>query len=82
MLYTRAKLNFEVNNPIDFVKDINSDGTTERWMLENFDGSLRVNARSLLGVVYAVAEWNNEIYLVNATHEECVFPNFVDKYRD
>lgn len=82
MAHTRAKLSFVTNKEVvDFVTAINSDGSTTKWMLENFDSSCRVDARSLLGVMYAATEWAGEIYLINRTDEETEFPSFIDKYR-
>lgn len=82
MAHTRAKLNLDTGKSVaEFVRDINSDGSTDRWMVENFDGSLRVSARSLLGMMYASAEWNGEIYLFNSSNEDAEIPNFIDKYR-
>lgn len=82
MAHTRAKLALDTGKIVaEFVRDINSDGSVDKWMVENFDGTLRVNARSLLGMMYASAEWNGEIYLFNASDETAVAPNFIDKYR-
>ena len=81
MAHTRAQLSLshskEVNN---FVKDINSDGSTNKYMIENFDGSERVSARSLLGVMYASAEFGDELFLINET-KDGYFPYSIDKYR-
>ena len=63
-----------------FVADINSDGTANKYIIENFDGSNRVNARSLLGVIYAMTEYQDEMFLVNLT-EDGKYPFSVDKYR-
>lgn len=63
-----------------FVADINSDGTANKYIIENFDGSNRVNARSLLGVIYAMTEHQDEMFLVNLT-EDGKYPFSVDKYR-
>lgn len=80
MIHTRAKLLLDTSKAVtDFVRDINSDGSTTKWMLENFDSSLRVSARSLLGAMYASVDWNGEIYLT--ADNDCEFPAFVDKYR-
>lgn len=66
----------EVN---EFVKTINSDGTTSHYVIENADGSLRVNARSLEGVLYASVDYNDEMYLVNDTFDG-IYPN-IEKFR-
>ena len=63
-----------------FVADINSDGTANKYIIENFDGSNRVNARSLLGVIYAMTEHQDNMFLVNET-EDGVFPSCINKYR-
>ena len=82
MAHTRAKLYLDTGKLVsEFVKDINSDGSTERWMVENFDGSLRVSARSLLGMMYASTEWNGELYLFDASNERAKIPSSIDKYR-
>ncbi len=52
-----------------FVKLLNSDGTTDKYVLENFEGNFRVDARSMLGVIYASVEWAGETYLVNVTRD-------------
>jgi hypothetical protein len=63
-----------------FVADLNSDGTANKYVIENFDCSNRVNARSLLGVIYAMTEHQDEMFLVNVT-EDGEYPFSVNKYR-
>ena len=63
-----------------FVSDLNSDGTANKYIIENFDCKSRVNARSLLGVIYAMTEHQDEMFLVNLT-EDGKFPSVIDKYR-
>ena len=65
---------------IDFVQGINSDGTTNKYILTDSSGNFRANARSLLGVIYALSDFNDEMYLVNMTRDG-VYPSFVDAYR-
>ena len=48
--------------------------------LENFDGSLRVNARSIHGIIYAASDYSDEMFLVNES-DDGVFPSGIDKYR-
>lgn len=48
--------------------------------IENFAGTLRVNAKSIVGVMYAVAEFNGELYLVNDS-KDGKFSSLVDAYR-
>lgn len=63
----------------DFISYVNSDGTADKYILENFDGSFRADARSMLGVAYAAAEFDS-LFLVNQTHDG-VFPKGIDKFR-
>lgn len=50
------------------------------YTVENYNGSLRVDALSLLGLMYASGDFGDEMYLVNET-DNGYFPNFVDNYR-
>ena len=63
-----------------FVAQINTDGTTDKYIIEDFNGTQRANARSLLGVIYALSDFNDEMYPVNMTRDG-VYPSFVDAYR-
>lgn len=63
----------------DFISCVNSDGTADKYTLENFDDSFRADARSMLGVAYAAAEFDS-LFLVNRTHDG-VFPKGIDKFR-
>ena len=78
--YNRAKIRLITNqDAIDFVSTINSDGTVNKFSLENFDRSYRVNARSLLGVLYFITEHGDDTYLVNDNGEQ--IPSSIDKFR-
>ena len=63
-----------------FVSELNSDGSTNKYVIENFNCESRINARSLLGVIYAMIEHQDEMFLVNETNDG-FFPSFIDKYR-
>ena len=63
----------------NFISCVNSDGTADKYVLENFDGSFRADARSMLGVAYATAEFDG-VFLVNRTHDG-VFPKGINKFR-
>lgn len=63
-----------------FVSELNSDGSVNSYFIENFNGTSRINARSLLGVIYAMTEHQDEMFLVNETNDG-FFPSFIDKYR-
>ena len=78
--YNRAKIRLITNqNAVDFVSTINSDGTANKFSLENFDRSYRVNARSLLGVLYFITEHGDDTYLVNDNNGQ--IPSSIDKFR-
>lgn len=63
-----------------FVMLLNSIGTVDKYMIEDFQGKQRVNARSLIGVIYALTDYSDEMYLVNET-QDGTFPSFIDQYR-
>lgn len=81
MPHTRAHIRLNVEKDVqDFVSDINSDGTTNKYVLENFDSTHIVDARSYLGVLYFAVEHHDDTFLVNLS-EDGRIPFFVDKYR-
>lgn len=80
LLMIRAELLLTTAHDIsNFVSVINCDGTTDHYALVNEDGTLSVNARSYLGVLYAATEFG-KLYLVNQT-ESGKFPIGIDEYR-
>ena len=64
----------------EFVQLLNSDGTVTKYTITDDTGKYRVSARSLIGVIYAMTDFNDEMYLVNET-EDGVFSHVIDKYR-
>ena len=81
MPYSRAHIRLNnTQEANEFVKMINSDGTADKYTIEDFNGKQRVNARSLIGVIYALTDFNDEMYLVNDSSER-ELPCFIDKYR-
>lgn len=64
----------------EFVQMINSDGSVTKYTITDASGKYRVSARSLIGVIYALTDFNDEMYLINET-EDGVFPHTIDKYR-
>ena len=64
----------------EFVKHINADGTVNKYVIIDNTGSYRANARSLVGVIYAMTDFSEHMYLVNET-EDGVFPGAIDQYR-
>lgn len=82
MAYTRAHIRLTTNTEAAaFVSMLNSDGTTNKYMLESADGTHRVDARSLLGVLYFSVEHNDDTYLVNESDKEAALPTFIDQFR-
>ena len=71
--HVRARLQIVTQNEaVEFINAL-CDGKT-------FASTQRVNARSILGVLYATAEFKDEIYLVNLDNDG-VFPAAIDKFR-
>lgn len=81
MTYTRAHIRLDKTKEVeDFVRNMNSDGTTNKYVLENFDSTHRVDARSYLGALYFSVEHPDDTYLVNLSDGK-ELPLFIDKYR-
>lgn len=79
--HSRAHVRLMTMKDIDvFISALNRDGTSDRYTLENFSGTLRINARSLNGVIYAAMDFNDELFLVNETHDG-VYPNSINEFR-
>lgn len=55
------------------------DGSHSFYSIENSTGRIVVNARSVLGVLYAWMEFRDEMYLFNEVTEG-FFPEAVTKY--
>ena len=81
MGYIRAHIRLNTTAEVtELISMLNSDGTTTRYTIESFDGTQRVNARSMLGVIYAMTDFNDEMYFVNETEPDNI-PSCIDKYR-
>lgn len=79
MSYSRAEIIIDkTNDVIDLVKALAAE--PDKYTLENFDASLTVDAKSYLGMLYASADFNSPIYLVNKTNDGH-FPAIIDNYR-
>ena len=77
----RARIRLDTTKDVNnFVIKMNSDGTINHYVVENLDGSHRVNARSYLGMIYASAEFGDYLYLINET-EDGYFPAFINEFR-
>lgn len=51
----------------------------DEFSIEDFSGSHRVNAKSIIGVMYASMDFNDEMFLVNDSSGE--IPNSIDAFR-
>lgn len=52
----------------------------DSFSIENMNGNHRVNAKSVIGVMYTMLDFPEELFLVNDTNDG-VIPSFVDAYR-
>ena len=76
-MYSRTKIRLDTVSAVsDFVSKLNSDGTTYKYILENFDCTKRVDARSYLGCIYASSDFGGEIFLINVT-KDSEYPSFI-----
>ena len=77
---TRTKIRLETNKEVTtFVQKLNTDGSIDKYIVEDGDGSHRVDARSYLGMLYASAEFAGNMFLVNET-EDGKFPSFIYEF--
>ena len=73
----RKRLNLDSQNKIlNFI--LQMETISEDYVLEDFQGYLRVNALSIKGVLYAARDFE-EIYLVNIM-KPGVFPDFIEEF--
>lgn len=75
MIRTRIRLE-TTNDVTEFVKQLNNDGSIDKYVVEDESGKHRVNARSYLGMIYASVEFGGHTYLVNEV-EDGKFPHFI-----
>jgi hypothetical protein len=76
----RTKIRLETNKEVTaFVQQLNTDGSVDKYVVEDINGEHRVNARSYLGMIYASAEFADNMFLVNET-EDGKFPRFVHDF--
>ena len=76
---TQIRLN-STTEAVKFVSVLNADGTADKYIIEDDTGDVRVNARSLLGVIYMSTEYNEHMYLVNCSNDG-QYPMGVDQFR-
>lgn len=79
--HIRAKIRLNTMKEIEtFIDQLNRIGGIDKFMVEDFDSEQRVSARSVVGMLYAMTDFNDDMYFVNDTNDG-VFPNFIDAYR-
>ena len=75
----RARINFETEKDVvNFITAINKSNDTFR--LEDFHGEHAVNPASMLGLLYARADFSSGMYLINLTNDG-TFPSEINHYR-
>lgn len=78
-LHSRAHI--RLNNQAEvlaFVQELCRND--DKFTIENKQGNHRVDAKSVIGVMYTMADFPNDMYLVNDTNDGRI-PSFVDCYR-
>lgn len=77
--YIRAHIALDTQSTLlDFLKLLGNDG--DRFVIENGDGSHRVNARSMLGLLYMATEHPKDLFILNLDHDG-EFPAALDNFR-
>ena len=77
--HSRARISLGSQEEVmEFVGELSRH--EDRFSIENFAGMHRVNAKSVIGVMYTMFDFPEEMFLVNDDHDG-VIPRAVDKYR-
>lgn len=77
----RARAHIRLNTQAEVMAFVTALSRFEdHFSIENASGRHRVNAKSVIGVMYTMMDFPNELYLVNDTNDG-VIPAFVDAYR-
>lgn len=78
-IHTRAHIRLSSQTEvISFIQELCKQD--DAFSIENTKGNHRVNAKSVIGVMYTMMDFPEELYLVNDTNDG-VIPSFVDEYR-
>lgn len=76
--YVRAHVSLSTpDEAMEFVRMLKQNGG--RFVIENFDSSIRVSALSILGVMYMMMEFPNQMYVVNTCGHD--LPGCLDSFR-
>ena len=77
--YIRAHIALDTQPVIlDFLQMLHND--SDNYIVESRDGSYKVNARSMLGLLYMATEHPTELFIRNMTHDGS-FPPALDNFR-
>jgi len=63
---------------INFIQELTK--LEDKFSIENTSGDHRVNAKSVIGVMYTMYDFPEDMYLVNDTNDGFI-PSAMDKYR-
>ena len=78
-LHARAHIRLTSQAEVmDFIQGLSK--FEDSFSIESRSGMHRVNAKSVIGVMYTMLDFPEELYLVNDTNDG-VIPGFVDAYR-
>ena len=77
--YTRAHIRLTNQAEVlEFIQELTRH--ENNFSIENRNAVHRVNAKSVIGVMYTMFDYQDEMYLVN-DDQDGVIPTFVDKFR-
>lgn len=77
----RARAHIQLNTQAEVMAFVSALTKFEdHFSIENWKGNHRVNAKSVIGVMYTMMDFPEELYLVNDTNDGTI-PAFVDQYR-
>lgn len=78
-LHTRAHIRLNSQSEvITFIQELSK--YEDEFSIENTQGTHRVNAKSVIGVMYTMMDFPDDMYLVNDTNDGFI-PACVDPYR-
>ena len=78
---TRIRAHIRLSNQAEVMTFIQSlTKFNDSFSIENGGGTHRVNAKSVIGVMYTMFDFPEDMYLVNDTRDGFI-PSFVDSYR-
>ena len=65
MPHIRAHIRLNTMDEIKaFIDQLNRIGGSDKLMIEDFEGNQRVSARSVVGVLYAMTDFHDNMYLL------------------